>query len=127
MSSPKDELTDSQICLVSGNPDTPARLHTAIKGVWGAQSSGANIVSFNLDAFKSFGKEQGYNAPVGVKSEFAYTTALNTLLAKGSRQRIQVGDASTVFWAEKSMRLKTGLRIFLENLRKENPNRTMPQ
>lgn len=101
MSSPTDELTDSQICLVSGNPDTPARLHTAIKGVWGAQSSGANIVSFNLDAFKSFGKEQGYNAPVGVKSEFAYTTALNTLLAKGSRQRIQAGDASTVFWAEK--------------------------
>jgi len=100
MSSPTDETTDSQICLVSGNPDTPARLHTAIKGVWGAQSSGANIVSFNLDAFRSFGKEQGYNAPVGSKAEFAYTTALNTLLAKGSRQRIQVGDASTVFWAE---------------------------
>ncbi len=91
----------SQTCLVTGSPDTPARLHTAIKGVWGAQSSGANIVSFNLDAFKSFGKEQGYNAPVGSKAEFAYTTALNTLLAKGSRQRMQVGDASTVFWAEK--------------------------
>ena len=106
LSSPKDELTDSQICLVSGNPDTPARLHTAIKGVWGAQSSGANIVSFNLDAFKSFGKEQGYNAPVGVKSEFAYTTALNTMLTKGSRQRIQVGDASTVFWAEKKHELE---------------------
>ena len=101
LSSPKDEPTDSQICLVSGNPDTPARLHTAIKGVWGAQPSGANIVSFNLDAFKSFGKKQGYNAPIGVKSEFAYTTALNTLLAKGSRQRLQAGDASTVFWAEK--------------------------
>ena len=101
MSNPTDELTVPQICLVSGSPDTPARLHTAIKGVWGAQSSGANIVSFNLDAFKSFGKEQGYNATVGVKSEFAYTTALNTLLAKGSLQRIQVGDASTVFWAER--------------------------
>lgn len=93
------DSSDSQICLITGNKDTPARLHTAIKGVWGAQSSGANIVSFNLDAFRSFGKEQGYNAPVGKKAEFAYTTALNTLLAKGSRQRIQVGDASTVFWA----------------------------
>lgn len=96
----------SQICLVTGNNDMPVRLHTAIKGVWGAQSSGANIVSFNLDAFKSFGKEQGYNAPVGKKSEFAYTTALNTLLAKGSRHRIQVGDASTVFWAEKKHELE---------------------
>jgi len=97
---------DSQVCLITGNRDIPARLHTAIKGVWGAQSSGANIVSFNLDAFKSFGKEQGYNAPVGIKSEFAYTTALNTLLTKGSRQRIQVGDASTVFWAEKKHELE---------------------
>jgi CRISPR-associated protein Csd1 len=90
-----------QACLISGDLDQPTRLHTAIKGVWGAQTSGANIVSFNLAAFNSFGKTQGYNAPVGKKAEFAYTTALNTLLGKGSRQRIQVGDASTVFWAER--------------------------
>ena len=101
MNNPADEQSNPQICLITGNPDTPARLHTAIKGVWGAQSSGANIVSFNLDAFRSFGKEQGYNAPVGSKAEFAYTTALNTLLVRGSRQRIQVGDSTTVFWAEK--------------------------
>ncbi|MBI1811344.1 MAG: type I-C CRISPR-associated protein Cas8c/Csd1, partial [Nitrospirae bacterium] len=95
------DRSESQICLITGKQDSPARLHTAIKGVWGAQPSGANIVAFNLDAFRSFNKEQGYNAPVGKKAEFAYTTALNTLLAKGSRQRIQVGDASTVFWAER--------------------------
>lgn len=95
------DSSDSQICLITGTKDIPARLHTAIKGVWGTQPSGANIVSFNLQAFKSFGKDQGYNAPIGMKAEFSYTTALNTMLAKGSRQRIQVGDASTVFWAEK--------------------------
>lgn len=89
------------ICLVSGETDSTVRLHTAIKGVWGAQTSGANIVSFNLKAFTSFNKEQGFNAPVGERAEFAYTTVLNTLLARGSRQRLQVGDASTVFWAEK--------------------------
>ena len=97
---------ETQVCLITGSHDIPARLHTAIKGVWGAQSSGANIVSFNRDAFRSFNKEQGYNAPIGIKAEFAYTTALNTLLAKGSRQRIQVGDASTVFWAEKKHALE---------------------
>jgi CRISPR-associated protein Csd1 len=97
---------DQQICLISGAKDIPTRLHAAIKGVWGAQSSGANIVSFNLDAFNSFGKAQGYNAPIGRKAEFAYTTALNALLAKGSRQRIQVGDASTVFWAERKHALE---------------------
>ncbi len=90
------------ICLISGEPDAIERLHPSIKGVWGAQSSGANIVSFNLDAFNSYGKAQSYNAPIGKRAVFTYTTALNHLLAKGSRQRIQVGDASTVFWAEKA-------------------------
>ncbi len=90
------------ICLVTGGSSEPERLHSAIKGVWGAQTAGANIVSFNLDAFRSFGKAQGANAPVSPAAAFAYTTALNHLLAKGSRQRIQVGDASTVFWAEKT-------------------------
>ena len=43
-------------CLVDGAPRPVARLHGAIKGVWGAQTSGANIVSFNLGAFNSYGK-----------------------------------------------------------------------
>ncbi|GAA0720620.1 type I-C CRISPR-associated protein Cas8c/Csd1 [Dokdonella soli] len=86
-------------CLVRGEADGIARLHPAIKNVWGAQTAGANIVSFNLAAFNSFGKEQSYNAPVGQRAAFAYTTALNHLLRKGSPQRMQVGDASTVFWA----------------------------
>ncbi|MDF7807380.1 type I-C CRISPR-associated protein Cas8c/Csd1 [Pontiellaceae bacterium B12219] len=90
--------TGGQVCAVRGEPDELAELHTAIKGVWGAQSSGANIVSFNLDAVSSFGKKQGHNAPIGKQAEFAYTTALNYLLAS-DRQRMQVGDASTVFWA----------------------------
>jgi CRISPR-associated protein Csd1 len=99
--STKDD-SDSEkfsLCLVSGEEDVIERLHTSVKGVWGAQSSGANIVSFNLDAFNSYGKSQGGNAPVGKQAVFSYTTALNHLLAKDSRQRIQVGDTSTVFWA----------------------------
>lgn len=90
---------EKALCLVTGEEDVIERLHTSVKGVWGAQSVGANIVSFNLDAFSSYGKSQGDNAPVGKRAVFAYTTALNHLLAKGSKQRIQVGDASTVFWA----------------------------
>lgn len=89
---------EQALCLVSGEADVIKRLHPSVKGVWGAQSSGASIVSFNLDAFSSYGKSQGGNAPVGKRAVFAYTTALNHLLAKGSKQRIQVGDASTVFW-----------------------------
>ena len=88
------------LCLVSGARAPLARLHPLIKGVRGAQSSGASIDSFNLDAFTSYGKEQGENAPVSEATAFAYTTALNHLLRPGSRNRLQIADASTVFWAE---------------------------
>lgn len=111
-----------QSCLVTGEQDIPARLHTAIKGVWGAQSSGANIVSFNLDAFRSFGKEQGQNAPVGKRAEFGYTTAINKMLAKGSRQRLQVGDCSAVFWAERKNLLEDVFADVFGESTKENPD-----
>ena len=101
-SEPGAEAVATSVCLVTGTHAHTERLHTSIKGVWGAQSSGANIVSFNLDSFNSFGKAQGANAPVSQAAAFAYTTALNHLLDKGSRQRMQVGDASTVFWAQKA-------------------------
>jgi CRISPR-associated protein Csd1 len=93
-------MEDLGQCLVSGIEQQPiARLHPSIKGVRDAQSSGASIVSFNLPAFGSYGKEQSFNAPVSQKSAFAYTTALNVLLSRDSRQKINIGDATYVFWA----------------------------
>ena len=111
------------ICLVTGQNEVIERLHPAIKGVYGAQTSGSNIVSFNLDAFKSFGKDQGANAPVGKTAAFAYTTALNHLLAKDSKQRMQVGDASTVFWAEKANDLEQQIADFFGEPPKNDPDR----
>ncbi|RJG12183.1 type I-C CRISPR-associated protein Cas8c/Csd1 [Pseudomonas cavernicola] len=89
------------LCLVTGKNLPLARLHPAIKGVNGAQSSGASIVSFNLESFGSYGKSQGDNAPVSEAVAFAYTTVLNHLLRRDehNRQRLQIGDASVVFWA----------------------------
>ncbi len=93
--------SDPKLCLVTGTSAPAARLHSSIKGVWGAQSSGASLVSFNLDAFTSYGHEQGDNAPVSEAAAFAYTTALNGFLADKAH-RLQIGDASTVFWADAS-------------------------
>ena len=99
-----DEETASVLapCLVSGKIEPVARLHPAIKGVYGAQSSGASIVSFNQESFTSYGKSQGENAPVSEGAAFAYTTVLNHLLRSGeqNRQRLLMGDTSVVFWAE---------------------------
>lgn len=86
-------------CLVTGRQDVPEPVHPNIKGVAGAQSSGAAIVSFNAPAFCSYGKEQSLNAPVGKYAAFAYTSALNYLLA--DRDNVQrIGDATVVCWAE---------------------------
>ncbi len=111
-------------CLVSGIVQPLQRLHPAIKGVWGAQSSGANIVSFNARSFESYGKteRQGENSPIGQRAAFAYTTALNHLLGKDSRSRVQVGDASTVFWADRATAFSTFLSdLFGED--KDDPDR----
>lgn len=111
------------ICLITGEESGIERLHPAIKGVWGAQTSGANIVSFNLRAFESYGKEQkqGENAPVGKFAAFAYTTALNHLLGKDSRQRVQVGDASTVFWAAEKCALEDSFAGYFSEPPKDDP------
>ena len=87
------------ICLVTGEQAEISRIHRGIKGVPGAQSSGAALVSFNAPSFESYGKEQSYNAPVGKYAEFAYTTALNYLLSD-RKYSLQIGDTMVVFWAE---------------------------
>ena len=87
------------ICLVTGKEAEISRIHKTIKGVPGAQSSGAALVSFNAPAFESYGKEQSYNAPVGKYAEFAYTTALNYLLNQ-REYTFQLGDSMIVFWSE---------------------------
>lgn len=113
------------LCLVTGENGEIKRLHTAIKGVWGAQTSGANIVSFNLDAFNSYGKTQGANAPISKDAAFNYTTALNHLLRKDSSQRLQVGDASVVFWSERLTEWERGIVDIFGEPTKDDPDRNV--
>ncbi len=88
-----------RVCLVTGKKGTAEAVHPSIKGVAGAQSSGAALVSFNAPAFCSYGQEQNFNAPVSKYAAFAYTSALNYLL--GERRGVQrVGDTTVLFWAE---------------------------
>lgn len=85
-------------CLVTGKPDEIAILHNKIKGVQGAQSSGATLIGFNARAYESYGKDegQGLNAPVGRYAMYAYTSALNRLLA--GEHRMRIGDTTLVWW-----------------------------
>ncbi|GBU21270.1 CRISPR-associated protein Cas8c/Csd1 [Fibrobacteres bacterium R8-0-B4] len=114
--------SNASICLVSGEPDETARLHPSIKGLYGAQTSGANIVSFNLPAFGSYNKEQGGNAPVGENSAFAYTTALNLLLRKDSSQKFLLGGDTLVFWSAKETSIESDFASWFEEPPKDDPD-----
>lgn len=83
------------ICLVTGKKDSVARLHTTIK----LTKDTGPLVSFKTDrGYDSYGKEQGYNAQISGDAEFAYTTALNAMLQKGSHNKFSVGNRTFVFW-----------------------------
>lgn len=93
-------------CLVTGEVAPIARLHPSLKGIRGAQPTGATLVGFNLDAFTSYGRRQGLNAPVSQQAAFAYTTALNYLLSDANpNQPLILGDTTVVYWAESETRL----------------------
>lgn len=97
----QDESTRMQ-CLITGKILPIARIHPTIKGVRYVKSpGGSSIVSFNESAFESYGhdKEQGLNAPISKYATFAYTTALNDLLADQNHVKF-FGDMTVVYWAE---------------------------
>jgi len=121
-------------CLITGDDDVIAALEPPLKGVHGANTMGASLVSVNnkvrngvnggqTPAFASFMKEQGLNSPIGKKASFAYTTALNHLLRKDSQQKLQIGDATTVFWSARPSPLESDVFYFFSEPPKDDPDR----
>lgn len=92
--------TKEMQCLVSGKKEPVSRVHKWIKGVRGTQAQGAPLISFNAESFCSYGRDQSYNSPVSATAMFKYTTVLNYLLEWESRNKIQIGDTTVIFWAE---------------------------
>jgi CRISPR-associated protein Csd1 len=116
----QDENAPQGICAVSGVTGLIQVLHSATP-IYGAKST-AKLHSFNERAFESYGKRerQGENAPVGKRAAFAYTAALNHLLRRDSSQKLQVGDATTVFWADHDCELENDFAIFFDEPRKDD-------
>jgi len=118
------DITDESIkdkvigrCLVTGEVGEIVRVHSDTR----ISKDSKKLVSFQKNSgFDSYGKEQGYNAPVGRSAEFAYTTALNTLLKSNSR--MLVGDAVTVCWSEKSSDLENQIANFFSEPPKDDPD-----
>ena len=95
-----NETNKEGICLITGQKAPIANLHEPkIKGVKDAQGAGALIVSFNTNAYESFGKSSGFNAPISIEATAKYCKTLNALLAS-RKHRLSIGDSTTVFWTD---------------------------
>ena len=101
-------------CLITGERSPVERIHPSIKKLYGAQSSGANIVSFNSAAYTSWNKKQGDNAPMGRKAVFEYTTALNYLLSNKNENQFRVKNTTYLFWSTKKSMLSSIFKDFFK-------------
>jgi CRISPR-associated protein Csd1 len=126
-------------CLISGKKGPVAGSHPPIRNIFKvekSQKAELALVSFNDASYCSYGKDdkkRSLNAPISERGAFNYTSALNFLLDKSSRQKVRVGDTTTVFWTEKASAFErflglifdpredqsdiADLRLFLEALR----------
>lgn len=88
-----------RLCLVTGERHSKIVETTTSTMIKGSQAT-AKLVAFQLNSgYDSYGKSQGYNAPISEEAEFAYTTALNHLLRSDSRNKFMVGSRTFLFWA----------------------------
>lgn len=94
-----EKIGETFVDVVTGEVVVPEATHPSIKNVQDAQPSGAALVSFNAEAFESFGRKQNLNAPMGKETAFAYTSALNSLTGDEDHRQ-HIGDMTVVYFAE---------------------------
>jgi len=106
------------ICMVTGKEGVISRIH----GRTPIDKDTKSLIGIQKNSgYDSYGREQAYNAPIIRSTEFAYVTALNTLL-KSKTQRMQIGDAATVFWSEKESSFESDFSYFFKEPEKDNPD-----
>ncbi len=118
----KTVTSEKGLCLVTGKIDNLTRLENPIKGLRGSGKGESHLVSFNDSAYWSYGKTYGANAPVSKYASSTYVTAINSMQREGSRQWLKVGDATTIFWAEKKHDIENVLADIFGEPPKDNPD-----
>ncbi len=116
----KDERSKRGLCLVTGKTNVPiAETHSPeIKGVRGTLLKGAPLVSFDKEAFTSYGFSKSYNAPVSSTAVGAYTNALNFLL-RDRDHSLKIGNTALCFWARQSEEVTRRMSRLLDRPRPE--------
>ena len=100
---------NSGICLVTG--DRAKLVQTTSPNI-----KNAKLVAFQKDSgYDSYGKVQCANAPISENAEFKYTTALNKLLAKDSKNKYKIGGRVFIFWSARETKESTEFEEFFSS------------
>lgn len=128
----KNNKEEDKVCLITGEKDHIVDTTSATM-IQGSQAT-AKLVAFQKKSgYDSYGKEQGKNAPIGEKAEFAYTTALKYMLQSDSRNKFTVGNRTFLFWAsnddDAGKKAEEGVfNLFgIRNDNEDDPNRRIEQ
>jgi CRISPR-associated protein Csd1 len=90
-------------CMISGKFGPIAPTHEKIKGVsnLGGQAVGVALMSFDKEAFRSYGWEQNGNSPISPDRALAYVLAINDLLKhekKPYKGRKDIAGVGFLYW-----------------------------
>ena len=107
-------------CLITGAESKIVRLHESVSGV---NQKPAPLAAINEPAYTSFGKDKGFNFPVGAESSFKYAASLNHLLRKLSQTKFRIGEASYVCWSDKNNTLESAFVSMFTDA-KDDPDST---
>lgn len=91
-------------CMISGKFGPIAPTHEKIKGVssLGGQAAGVALMSFDKEAFRSYGWEQNRNSPVSPDRALAYVLAFNDLLKQDKGRRKDIAGIGFLYWLKNS-------------------------
>lgn len=94
--------TQKMRCLITGDLVVPAERHEdkvqGLKGVGGR--GGDSLISFDKDAFCSYGLKNALNAATSQETAKVYVTALNDLIEK---HKVSLGNAYIVYWFKQAI------------------------
>lgn len=94
-----------RICIATGELAETVDTTEKIKGVPGGLATGTSLISFDKEAFCSFGLEQARNAALSAPAELKIRSALNALIQNSRKQGLVFNDTVHLHWSRQPMEL----------------------
>jgi CRISPR-associated protein Csd1 len=106
-------VRSQRVCIATGELAQTLDTTEKITGVPGGLAMGTNLISFDKDAFCSYGLEQAQNAALSAPAELKIRSALNSLIQRSKSQRLVFNDTIHLHWTREEMPVSDPLDDFL--------------